>query len=160
MPDTGFLDELVKLASLGASGISIFAIFWIGWLLAHPPANVNKGWNRLAEIFIGACILLALISGASGIANAWFNRETINQLQSEKTSIAADLTKAEAERVAADRKLAESVASTKAIAESLTIVLNAKEAEALRTSAQPEIQTSIQILKDNVKQLQNLTGPS
>jgi hypothetical protein len=35
--DPGLLDTLVRLASLGASGISIFAIFWIGWLIHGLP---------------------------------------------------------------------------------------------------------------------------
>lgn len=48
--DAGLLDTLVKLASLGASGVCIFAIFWIGWLILRLPAGKDPERHREAEI--------------------------------------------------------------------------------------------------------------
>jgi formate hydrogenlyase subunit 3/multisubunit Na+/H+ antiporter MnhD subunit len=155
MPEAGFLDGLVKLASLGASGVCIFAIFWIGWLIPRTDADRAK----TLRYYMGTCIVIAIISAASGIANAMFNAETIKGLQAEKTSLVAKEAEAEAARVDADKRLAETAAATKAITTSLEIVLNAKEAEALRTDAPPEIKNNIQILKKSVEQLSGLTQP-
>jgi hypothetical protein len=85
--------------------------------------------------------------------------QTIDQLRGEKAAADANLAKADAARVDAEKKLAESAASTKAITESLRIVLEAKEADALRTSAAPEVQNNIHILKESVSKLQELTQP-
>src|SRR4030095_10512227 len=122
--------------------------------MSQQRANVNQQCRKLVQFYIGACILFALISGASGVANAWFNRQTIDQLRGEKAAADANLAKADAARVDAEKKLAESAASTKAITESLRIVLEAKEADALRTSAAPEVQNNIHILKESVSKLQ------
>jgi hypothetical protein len=63
MFETGFLDTLVKLASLGTSGICIFAIFWCGWLLKQPKVNQK---NML--VFMGFCVVIALIQLFAGLA--------------------------------------------------------------------------------------------
>jgi formate hydrogenlyase subunit 3/multisubunit Na+/H+ antiporter MnhD subunit len=159
MPDIGVLDSLVKLASLGASGICIFAIFWIGWLISRLPEKSDPQRHKTLRLFMGTCVLIAIIAAATGIANAMFNAEAIGKLETEKTALTTRLADTEAERVAADKRLAEAAAANKAIARSLEIVLNAKEAEALRTNAPPEIQNNIRILKDSVRDLQELIGP-
>ncbi len=159
MPDAGFLDGLVKLASLGASGICIFSIFWIGWLISRLPEKSDPQRHKTLRLFMGTCIIIAIIAAATGIANAMFNADAIAAVEADKTRLAADLSKADAARIEADKKLAEAAAANGAIARSLEIVLNAKEADALRTNAPPEIKSNIRILKDSVKTLQNLTEP-
>jgi hypothetical protein len=83
MPGTEFLDSLVKIASLGASGICIFAIFWIGWLIWRPPAKPDPGRHKTLRLFMLVSIIIALISAATGVWNAMFNREVISRLEAK-----------------------------------------------------------------------------
>jgi formate hydrogenlyase subunit 3/multisubunit Na+/H+ antiporter MnhD subunit len=150
MPEASLLDALVKLASLGASGICIFSIFWIGWLIWRLPEKSDPQRHKTLRFFMATCIVIAIIAAATGIANAMFNANAIVALEGERDRLEV------ANREAVTR-LAEAAAANRAIADNLEIVLNAKEADALRTSAPPEIRSSIRILKDSVKTLQTLT---
>jgi hypothetical protein len=74
------LETLVKLASLGTSGICIFAIFWIGWLVKKPTSLSHY---RTLRFYMIACIIIAVISAASGILNAYFNAAKIEKIQEQ-----------------------------------------------------------------------------
>jgi hypothetical protein len=65
MPDT-VLETLVKLASLGTSGICIFAIFWIGWLLSRPATSQDAERQRTLRFFMIVCVVISLVSAGTG----------------------------------------------------------------------------------------------
>ncbi len=85
------LDTLVRLASLGASGVCIFAIFWIGWLIMRLPIDASVEKHKTLRYYMGACILIAIISGGTGAANAIFNAEKVEVLKKEKSEVTAKL---------------------------------------------------------------------
>ena len=64
------LDTLVKLASLGASGVCVLAIFWVGWLISKLDSTASVQQHRTVRLFMGMTIVIAVIAFASGIANA------------------------------------------------------------------------------------------
>lgn len=67
IPEIGLLETLVNLASLGTSGICIFAIFWIGWLLRKSTATQDVERQRSLRFFMVVCILISLISAGAGL---------------------------------------------------------------------------------------------
>lgn len=60
MPNFEVSDTLVKLASLGASGVAIFAIFWIGWLLKSDTVN-NVDKQGTIRCYIGFCCAIIVV---------------------------------------------------------------------------------------------------
>jgi hypothetical protein len=87
MIDTGLLSTLVKLASIGASGISIFAIFWIGWLLHQRADSDNPEAHKTLRYFMGMCLIIAIIAAASGITNIILDVKRISELEAELNAI-------------------------------------------------------------------------
>lgn len=85
--DAVFLDTLVKLASLGASGICIFAIFWIGWLLRKPQEHADVQHHKSLRYYMGTSVIIAIISASSGIANAMINAGINAELRGENDEI-------------------------------------------------------------------------
>ncbi len=71
------LDTLVRLASLGASGVCIFSIFWAGWLTMRLPAQADPERHKTLRFFMVICVLIASVSAGSGFLNVKFKAETI-----------------------------------------------------------------------------------
>ncbi len=61
MPDAGLLSTLVKLANVGASGVAIFAIFWIGWLLQKSDATKNPERQHTIRYYMCFCFAIIAI---------------------------------------------------------------------------------------------------
>ena len=80
-------DTLIKLASLGTSGVCIFVIFWIGWLLRKPQENADPEHHKSLRFFMGTSIIIAIISGVTGIANARINAGINAELRGENEQI-------------------------------------------------------------------------
>ena len=78
--NTSLLETLVKLASLGASGICIFAIFWIGWLISRTPSGADPERHRTMRQFMAMCVAIAIIAGVTGYMTAQFRSETAEEL--------------------------------------------------------------------------------
>lgn len=90
MPKIELLDTLIRLASLGTSGICIFAIFWIGWLLSKPPAPHSALREKSLRIFMSMCLGVALISLATAIVGqVWDNSSLREQLTSAEEKLKA-----------------------------------------------------------------------
>ena len=71
------LDTLVKLAALGTSGICIFGIFWIGYLILNPPKEPDAQRHRTLRFFMMTCIAIAIISAAASIFGVWHDKKQI-----------------------------------------------------------------------------------
>ena len=86
----GNLELLVKLASFGAAGISILAIFIIGTRIFNLPNDTSPVKASVLKFFMTTCIFMTTVCGVSGIANAYFNRNKIEQANEnfEKLGIA------------------------------------------------------------------------
>ena len=150
--DAGLLDTLVKLASLGASGVCIFAIFWIGWLILRLPADVSLEKHKTLRIFMIVVVLMALISGATGLANAKFNADEIAGLKQENGTLGSDFEKYKTQTAVTIAKHKEREIKTREAAKSLGKVLKSKEAHNLRNPSD-EIQTHINLLKDFLSEM-------
>jgi hypothetical protein len=144
--DAGLLDTLVKLASLGASGVCIFAIFWIGWLILRLPAKVNLEKHKTLRMFMIVVVLIALISGVSGLVNAKFNADEIAALRQENQAIRANFETYKNQEEEVIREHREREIKTEEAAKSLGKVLESKEAYNLRYPSE-EIQMHIDLLK-------------
>jgi hypothetical protein len=81
MGEGGILETLVKLASLGTSGICIFAIFGSGWLLWKSIKTKDKEAQKTLRFYIGVCFLITLVSSATGF---WAGRIDARQYDSLK----------------------------------------------------------------------------
>lgn len=177
------LDTLVKLAGLGAGGICIFAIFWVGWLISKLPPDANKNQHQTLRLFMGMTIVIAIIAFASGLANAWFNAKEVAKMESQKVAseekvaeleVTLDDVKERAQEREAELSVAlqemnaaaqEQVAQYEAekmrnqeIVKSLATVLNEKEIASLESNASGEIKSHIRILKDSIKRLESSSG--
>ena len=71
------LDTLVKLAALGTSGICIFGIFWIGYLILKPPREPDPERHRTLRFFMATCIAIAIVSAAATIFGTWYEKKEI-----------------------------------------------------------------------------------
>lgn len=72
---TGLLYTLVKIVTLGVSGVCLFAIFWSGWLLLRLPADATTEKHKSVRLFMVVCVIIAVISSATGLMNTRFNAE-------------------------------------------------------------------------------------
>ena len=103
------LELLVKFASFGTAGVSVLAIFYIGYSIQKLPNNAPPWKPALMKKYMNMCIVIALICTLSGGVNAYFNRNKIvaaneqvanisaeykgqiQKIESEKSEISADL---------------------------------------------------------------------
>ena|ERR1700722_12040507 len=58
------LDVLVKLAALGTSGICIFGIFWVGYIISKE-SDPQK--YEILKFYMILCFAIAIISAATNI---------------------------------------------------------------------------------------------
>ena len=171
------LDTLVKLASLGASGVCVLAIFWVGWLISKlgPTASVQQ--HRTVRLFMGMTIVIAVIAFASGIANAWFNARVISEVKNEsKLAVAEQVElkdRALKEKDATEAKLAETreqsqreIAALKIrdaryeeLVASLSEVVDQKRLAAQEEGASPELKRHIAVLKNSIQRLNGTSSP-
>lgn len=89
---TDVLGTLVKLASFGATGVCILAVFWVGILIQKIPADASPDQHKTVRSYMLMTCAIAGIAFASGLANAWFNRATVNQYLTEKTAAENQIT--------------------------------------------------------------------
>jgi cytochrome bd-type quinol oxidase subunit 1 len=73
------LEQLVKLASFGTAGVCVLAIFIIGISIFKLPNNTSKEKVSLIKTYMNMCIIIAVICTVSGVANAYFNLNKINE---------------------------------------------------------------------------------
>jgi len=154
MPGKEFLDVLVKLASLGTSGICIFAIFWIGWLIWHPPANPDPERHRTLRFFMAVCVIIALISLVTGLKSAEFNADAIRTLETKNRKQTDEL-KLITEKMS---RYEAGLLQNQEVAESLSEVLKQKEVAALESNAPLEIRRHIKMLKSSIARLRGATN--
>jgi hypothetical protein len=76
----GILDTLVKLASLGTSGVCIFAIFWSGWLISRPETSKDVDKQKTLRLFMLFCVVILLISAATGFWSGHIDKNQIAEL--------------------------------------------------------------------------------
>ena len=140
MPEE-LLDTLVKLASLGASGVCIFAIFWLGWLIWRLPSDATREQHVTLRMFMIIAVIIAVISGGTGLVNAKFKSDELLQLKDDTQRLNSEL-----------KQYSEREIKTKAAAESLAKVLKSKEASNLENPS-TEIQIHIDLLKEFLKDM-------
>jgi formate hydrogenlyase subunit 3/multisubunit Na+/H+ antiporter MnhD subunit len=116
---SALLDTAVKLAAAGMSGVCIFMALWSGYMISRLSDNASREKYRTVRQFMWICVVLALIAGSSGVANAYFNRDKIELARDEKVA-------------------AENVA--------LTATTHAKEAQAAVAAANVKLTTVSQLL--------------
>lgn len=141
------LDTLVRLASLGASGISIFAIFWIGWLLLRLPSDADRERHKTLRFFMLVCFGIALISGGTGLANVMFKADKISKLNLKITE-----NREEIDRYKNLRSTARGTVN------GLEAIVKSKKLAAA-ASGSVEIERQVQTLKDLIKQLKESLTP-
>ncbi len=83
------LELLVKLASFGTAGVSVLAIFGIGYNIQKLPNDAPEWKPRLMIKYMGMCIIIAIICAASGGVNAYFNRGKIMKAENETKQVEA-----------------------------------------------------------------------
>ncbi|UCG62806.1 MAG: hypothetical protein JSV52_05850 [Candidatus Zixiibacteriota bacterium] len=83
------LDFLVKLASFGTAGVSVLAIFYIGFNIARLPNDAPEWKSKLMSKFISACVVIAITCAISGGVNAYFNRGKIVKAETRTKQVEA-----------------------------------------------------------------------
>ena len=142
------LDTLVRLASLGASGISIFVIFWIGWLLLRLPSGADRERHKTLRLFMLVCFGIALIAGGTGLANVMIKADQISKLN--RTIIERNQTIIENREEIDKYKNLQSTA--RGSVNALKSIVKSKQLAAA-ASGSVEIERQVQTLKDVIKQL-------
>lgn len=157
------LDTLVKLASLGASGVCVLAVFWVGWLISKLSDTASREKHRTVRLYMAMTLCIAVIAFASGIANAWFNATVISKVEQEKTQAETRTVeldkelndyKSKTETMIANLKVDQ--ARSKAIVESLSMVVDEKELASREQDASPELKSHIRILKKSIEDLRTM----
>ncbi len=98
--DIPLLDTLVRLASIGATGICIFVVFWAGYQLQKIPHDAPPIRYETFRSYMLLCVLVALISAGVGALNAYFNyRQALVERERANSAIA----KAESESKRAEQ---------------------------------------------------------
>lgn len=82
-----FLEPLVKLASFGTAGVSVLAIFYIGYNVQKLPNDSPEWKPALMRKYMSMCVTIAIICAISGGANAYFNQGKIMAAEHEKNQI-------------------------------------------------------------------------
>jgi formate hydrogenlyase subunit 3/multisubunit Na+/H+ antiporter MnhD subunit len=136
------LDALVKLASLGTSGICIFAIFWIGWLIQGSSKSENPHYHSTLKSYMKTVVLIAIISSISGIGNALIKQEKIESLSAKNAHTEMLLSKEKQEK---EILLVRNIESKK----TLKLIIQSKQAYALR-NPDDELKTHIDQLKSSL----------
>jgi hypothetical protein len=97
------LELLVKLASLGAAGISILAVFITGNKIFNLPNDVSTTKVLVLKWYMAMCITMTIICGVSGAANAYFNQKKIVQATENFNNLSSEyknqIEKIESEKV-------------------------------------------------------------
>ena len=71
------MEQLVKLASFGTAGVSVLAIFWIGFNIYRLSDDAPAWKATLLSKFMNVCLIIAVISALSGVVNAYFNQNKV-----------------------------------------------------------------------------------
>ena len=139
--DSSLLETLVKLASLGASGISIFAIFWIGWLISRTPSDAGAERHRTMRLFMAMCVAIAIIAGITGYLSAQFKSGTVEELMTKLDAANASV-----------QKHRELQASIGGVLDILERVVRSKELAAAESQSE-ELRRDVDILKGAITDL-------
>jgi hypothetical protein len=148
---------LVKLASLGASGVCVLAIFWVGWLISKLPKNANPEHHKTMRLYMGMTVVIAVIAFASGLANAWFNSEKIATIQQKNDTLANkyDSLRADADKTIKNYE-SDRIRNIELL-KSLAVVIDEKELATKEQGASPILQSHINILKKSMDRLKSVT---
>ncbi len=97
--DPATLDQLVKLAALGTSGICVLALVLIGMLIHNIPEE-HRERHRSVRMYMWICVIIALISAGSGAANAYYNHEKIEKESAAKKAAINEVSQIRSETAA------------------------------------------------------------
>lgn len=86
------LDLIVRLASLGTAGISVFGIFYTGIIVKSLPNNVSEGKLSAVRMYKNMCIVIAIICALSGALNAFFNMQKVQDAKNDVAEIESSIT--------------------------------------------------------------------
>lgn len=75
------LDTLVRLAAFGATGVCILIVFWIGFIIKKPNKEAGSEWHKTVRLYMATCLGVAVIAGTTGVANAMFNMDKVNDAE-------------------------------------------------------------------------------
>jgi uncharacterized protein (DUF488 family) len=77
MIDKVMIDSLIRLASLGAAGVSVIAVVLVGRAI-YALSDHSPMWKvSLMQRYQNFCIVIALICAISGFANAYIKLERV-----------------------------------------------------------------------------------
>jgi len=82
--DASSLDALVRIASAGTAGICVLIVFVSGFLIWKLPDSGAEAKISLIKMYMITCIVLAVLSSASGIANFLIKQENVDEAVNEK----------------------------------------------------------------------------
>lgn len=92
------LELFVKLASFGTAGVCIGTIFYVGYTIQVLKPNTPPWKVKLIKQYMVTCIIIAIVSAASGGVNAYFNHHKTQLAKNEYTDLKNDYL-AEQERI-------------------------------------------------------------
>lgn len=145
MLDAAVLDSLVKLASLGTSGVCVLSVFVVGWVLYKLPVGVSVERHKTLRMFMGCNVVIALISGSTGLLNAKYNAGEMAVLEDEAKVLSVDFTNYKLASVAAISEYEVREIEAKQAAASLVLALESEEAGRV-WDPPAEIKTKIELL--------------
>jgi len=142
------LDTLVKLASLGASGVGIFAIFWAGRLI-HTAADTGK-MKTYRFYMATAAVIVALSVVATGL-NLYFDSNSLIVLQNQNSARTAELAQQKLEVEQLRGKLATREQEIVRAKDHIAIVLRSKAVSLEAKKGSATVKQSIRVLQELAK---------
>lgn len=83
-----FLETLVKLASAGTSGISIFVVFWCGYMVWKLPEDASPERHATLRFFMKIAFGITILSAITSASAAYWDFRTNQALRMENKHLA------------------------------------------------------------------------
>jgi hypothetical protein len=81
MIEASVLDSLVRFAAAGASGVAIIAVVFVGYVISKTTPETHPEKYKLIKSYMWMSVVVAVISGVSGILNFSVNKENVDKAE-------------------------------------------------------------------------------
>ena len=102
---TSYLDILVPLANIGASGICIFGVFMTGLLIREAAKSPDPALLNSIHLYMVMCTTMAVISAVTGVYNAAYNQARVVNSEQKASQLQASVSEKTNALVAASKTI-------------------------------------------------------
>ena len=90
MDNANALDSLVRIASMGTAGVCVLIVFIAGFLIWKLSDTASKEKIHLIKFYLKTCLVIAVISFASGLANFIMKQDHVDSALKETKAVISE----------------------------------------------------------------------